>query len=163
MTDRTQAILADLQRQRGILLNVIERLTPEQWETPVQDGDAHWTARQMLSHLCDAERGMTGQAIRIAAGEEPIPPDFDLSRWNKRAVEKLSEKSPAELVQNLEETRARLKEVIARLTDPDLDKIGRHSTLRMMSVEAIIREIGIHEIDHASVIAAAFHLPALQG
>lgn len=159
ITDRTQALLTDLERQRAVLLSVLKRLSEEQWDIPVQEGDARWTARQMLAHLYDAERGMTGQATRIAAGEEPIPPDFDLSRWNKRTVEKLNEKTPAELLQGLNETRARLKEALARLTDADLDKVGRHSSLRMMSVEAIFREIGIHEIIHATAIADAFHWP----
>ena len=159
LTERSQAILTELERQRAALLSVLNRLSPEQWEIAVQEGDAHWTARQMLSHLYDAERGMTGQAMRIAAGEEPIPPDFDLNRWNKRSVEKLNEKTPAELLQSLTETRARLKDTLAKMTDADLDKVGRHSTLRMMSVEAILREIGIHEIIHAKAIAEAFHWP----
>ncbi len=159
MSDRTQEILIELEQQRSILLNVLRRLTPEQWEMPVQDGDSHWTARQMLAHLSDAERGMIGQATRIAAGDEPIPPDFDLSRWNKRAVEKLNEKSSAELLQSLTDSRARLKEALTKLTDADLDKVGRHSSLQMMTVEAIFRLIGTHEVDHATNIASALKLP----
>ncbi|MHB8625322.1 MAG: DinB family protein [Aggregatilineales bacterium] len=160
MSDRTQEMLTELERQRAALLGVLRRLTPAQWETPVQDGDSHWTARQMVAHLSDAERGMVGQATRIAAGEEPIPPDFDLSRWNKRAVEKLNEKSSAELLQSLTESRVRLKEALAKLTDADLDKVGRHSSLQMMTVEAIFRLIGTHEFNHATIIASALKLPA---
>jgi|SRR5579859_651550 len=156
MIDRKQAILDGLENARAKLNNVLDRLTPEQWEKPVQEGDAHWTARQILSHLYDAERGMIGQVIRIANGEEPIPPDFDLNRWNKRATEKLQDKTVAELRQSLVETRARLKEELAKLSDAQLDRIGRHSSLRMMSVEQILREIGVHELEHGKNIAAAF-------
>ncbi len=158
MIDRKQAILADLERARAVLNSVLDKLTPEQWAMPVQEGDAHWTAHQVLSHLFDAERGMISQAVRIAAGEEPIPPDFDLNRWNKRATEKLKDKSVAELRQGLAELSLKLKEELDKLSEAQLDRIGRHSSLQMMSVEQIIQLIGAHEIAHAEGIAAALGL-----
>ena len=159
MSERKQKILADLAHARVLLDAVLDQLTAEQWEMSIQDGDEHWTPHNLLAHLFDAERGMVGQATRIAAGETPIPPDFDLDRWNRRAVKKLNDQSVADLRHNLTETRAAVNQAIEALPEAGLDVIGRHSSLQMLSVEAIFRLIGSHERDHAANIAAAFKLP----
>jgi len=159
MSDRKQKILAHLSENRAVLNAVLDQLTPEQWETSIQDGDEHWTPHNLLAHLFDAERGMVGQATRIAAGETPIPPDFDLDRWNRRAVKKMSDQTVADLRRSLAETRAAAVQAIEALPEAGLDVIGRHSSLQMLSVEAIFRLIGSHEHDHTAIIAAAFKLP----
>lgn len=96
---------------------------------------------------------MTVQITRINAGEETVPPDFDLNRWNKRSVEKAADKQPPELLTALDEGRTALKQVLDGLSDSDLDKRGRHSSLQIMSIEEIARLIGTHETDHMKIIA----------
>ena len=111
------------------------------WEKTIQDEDQQWTVRQIVSHLVDAQRGMTGQISKISAGEDIIPADFDLNRWNRRAVEKQADKTPQDLIASLEDGRTALKQVVNGLSDDQLDKRGRHSSLQIMSVEEIIRLI----------------------
>jgi hypothetical protein len=153
MSDRKTAILGDLDQTRQSLIQVLDSMAPDDWEKTIQEADQHWTVRQIVAHLVDAQRGMTGQISKINAGEEPIPPDFDLSRWNKRAVEKSADKSSQELLKALEDGRVALKQAVETLTDADLDKQGRHSSLEIMSLEQIARLIGAHEAEHAAMIA----------
>ncbi len=153
MSARTHDILKQLDQTRHTLRSVLDHLQLADWEKTIQDEDQKWTVRQIVSHLVDAQRGMTGQISRISVGEDTIPPDFDLNRWNRRAVEKQADKTPQELVTALEDGRTALKQVVNGLTDDQLDRRGRHSSLRIMSVEEIIRLIGTHEADHARVIA----------
>jgi len=153
MSNRKADILSLLDQTRQQLKAVLDRLQPGDWETQIQDEDQQWTVRQVVSHLVDAQRGMTSQVTRINAGQEAVPPDFDLNRWNKRAVEKAADKTPPELLIMLEEGRAALKQVLDTLSDTDLDKRGRHSSLKIMSIEEIIRLIGTHEADHARIMA----------
>lgn len=154
MPDRKTEIIRRLDDSRAYLHSVIADLTAEQWDTPVQQTDARWTARQMLGHLREAERGMTGQITRIAAGQESVPTDFDLNRWNKRQVEKLADKPAAEIAHELDDVRTNLKTVIAELSEADLDKRGRHGSLAIMSIEEILLLIADHETAHAQEIAA---------
>ncbi len=151
---RINEIVRRLNESRAYLNSVIRDLTSEQWEMPVQQTDARWTARQMLGHLRDAEKGMTGQITRIAAGQDGVPADFDLNRWNNRQIEKLADKSVAEIVSELETVRANLRGIIDALTDADLDKRGRHGSLQIMSIEAMLHLIAAHQMQHAPEIAA---------
>src|SRR5258706_12174075 len=93
MTDRKTDIVQQLDQSRQTVKSVLDRLQPADWETPIQDGDQRWSARAMLVHMVDAQRGMTNQLSKIAAGEDVIPPDFDLSRWNRRQGEKKADKN----------------------------------------------------------------------
>ena len=78
MSDRKQAILHTLAQARIKLMGVLHQLQADDWEKTVQDGNSKWTVRQMVIHLVDAQKGMTGQMTTINGGQEAIPEDFDL-------------------------------------------------------------------------------------
>jgi hypothetical protein len=151
---RSTAIIQHLNDSRTALRAVLDRLSSAAWEMPVQEEGEHWTARQIVSHLVDAQRGMLGQMTKINDGVEAIPPDFDLSRWNIRAVGKMAERTPDDLLAQLNDDHIKLTAFLSSLTDADLDKRGRHSSLQIMSIEEIARLIGDHEREHAQAIAA---------
>lgn len=155
---RLHSTIAYLDDSRADLRAILTRLSKEDWEAPIQDEDLQWTARQIIAHLVDAQRGMLGQMMKINQGAEAIPPDFDLARWNKRAVEKQSERTPDDLLAQLTDDFAKLTTFLATLTDADLDKRGRHSSLQIMSIEETARLIGEHERHHAQTIAAKLAL-----
>ncbi len=158
MSNRKEKIIADLERSQAFLQSVTDRLTPEQWESPVQESDQRWTARQVFSHLLDAKKGMIGQARRISIGQEGVPADFDLDRWNKRTVEKMREKPVVELLTEMDQADAALKTFVAEIPEPDLDRTGRHSSLVIMSVETMLLLIASHQTDHTQGIIDAFKL-----
>jgi hypothetical protein len=153
MIDRLSGVLNVVTEGREKLGQVLDRLRPEDWNLVVQGEDQKWTIRQIVSHLVDAQKGMMGQAKAFQEGKEVVPPDFDLNRWNKRAVEKMAEKTPEELLNQLHEGHTALKNFIGTLEDADLDKSGRHSSLQIMTIEQIIQQIGQHEAEHAQTIA----------
>ncbi len=159
MSDRKPEILNRLERSRALLSSVIAQLTPEQWEMPVQDGDSRWTARQMLAHIVDSEVGLTTQVKRIAAGQETVPPDFDVNRWNKRVIEKLGDKPVTELLKSRDDARTALLQVIDGLPELDLDKRGRHASLNIMPIEEFLFNVAAHETAHGSTLAEALHIP----
>src|SRR5262249_34465245 len=105
MPDRKTEISQLLDDTRQTLKSVLDQLQTADWELQIQETDQLWTVRQIISHLADAQRGMTGQIKRINAGEETVPPDFDLNRWNRRAVEKAAERTPPELLKTLNDDR----------------------------------------------------------
>jgi uncharacterized damage-inducible protein DinB len=153
MPDRTTDILNALDRNRREVRQILDRLQPDDWEKTIQEDDQHWTVRQIVSHMVSAQKGMLGQIMRINAGEETVPPDFDLNRWNQRSVQKSADKTPQELLAALDEDREALKQTLRGLQDSDFEKRGRHGSLRIMSIEEIARLIGTHEVEHARTIA----------
>ena len=153
MSDRITDILNWLDQTRHEVKQILGRLQATDWEKEIQDEDQKWTVRQIVSHMVSAQKGMSGQIAGIKDGAEGVPPDFDLHRWNRRSIEKAGDKSPQELLTTLDEDRAALKETMSNLQEADLDKRGRHGSLRIMSIEEIARLIGTHEAEHAQVIA----------
>jgi hypothetical protein len=126
------------------------------WATPVYSAEAgQWTARDVLAHLADSERGQLGQVKRLVAGEQTVPPDFDLNRWNKRVVQKRAGQSPGELLGEIRAAYAALLGLLEGLDDADLDKVGRHARGDPLSAEGYFRRIAEHRAQHAAESRAA--------
>ena len=153
MSNRVTDILNSLEQTRHEVKQVLDRLQLADWEKEIQDDDQKWTVRQIVSHMVSAQKGMSVQIVRIKEGEEGVSPDFDVHRWNQRSVQKSADKTPQELLTALDEDRAVLKQTVSGLQEADLDKRGRHGSLKIMTIEEIALLIGTHEADHARIIA----------
>ena len=145
-------IVEKLNEERAELLQFFEGLTDDDWETAVYDEEAHWTVADILRHLVDAEKGMTGLITQWQQGRDPVPPDFDLARWNNRVIQKAAEKSPDELLAELRQNRINLLSFIEILQPEDWTKRGRHGSLQILSIEQVCHLIANHELDHLKVM-----------
>jgi len=148
-------IAAKLNEERASLLAFFEQLENEEWETAVYHEDTTWTITDILRHLVDAEKGMTGMIMQWQQGKNPVPADFDLERWNNRVVQKAAEKSPAELLDELKLNRINLLSFIDTIQEGDWAKQGRHGSLRIMNIEEVCHLIGDHELSHLAVMQEA--------
>lgn len=155
MIDRKEAIVAKLIRTREQLLAVTLPLTDEQWVQRIYSEGSDWSAADVLRHVADSEKGMTALIMQIKDGGEGVPPDFDLDRWNRRAVSKLEDKTPQELLIGMSTSREKLLAFIETLQPEDWEKKGRHASLRIMSIEEVCHLIADHEAGHAADIQKA--------
>jgi hypothetical protein len=152
---KKEAIKRKLTETRQEWLSVLNGLTAEQWETRAYSEGSEWRVVDILRHVADSERGMTGLMAQIKAGGEGVPPDFDLARWNKRVVDKLSDKGPEELLAGMAENRAALFAFMDTLDEADWDRRGRHASLQVMSIEEVCHLIADHEALHLAGIREA--------
>jgi hypothetical protein len=156
MTDSKKvAIIRKLNEARAGLLAFFTQLEPEAWETAVYHEESNWTITDILRHLVDAERGMTGLISQWQQGKNPVPPDFDLERWNNRVIQKAADKSSTELLIEFNENRSKLFTLIKTIQPEDWAKQGRHGSLRIMSIEEVCHLIADHERDHLRAMAQA--------
>jgi uncharacterized protein (TIGR03083 family) len=154
---KKEEIREALTSARQELLSLLSGLGEWQWAAPVftHEEEDGWSVADVLRHLVDSERGMTAQMKIIGEGGEGVPPDFDLNRWNARAVTKAKDKVPAELLAEMEKNREGLLQFIDSLASEDWHKQGRHASLRIMSIEEIARLIASHERRHTADIREA--------
>jgi DinB superfamily len=153
--NRTEKWSTALAESRAALLKVLNALSPEAWETVVfGEGDA-WTVSTIVGHLIDSERGMSIHVHKIRKGEETLPPDFDLERWNAGVKQRLGSPSPAELLAGLEAVRARTLQGLQNLAEEDWDRTGRHPSRGVITVEQYYETIAGHEVMHCAHIQAA--------
>jgi hypothetical protein len=153
-----QDLKALMEESRQRLMGALEGLQESELDTPVQSDGERWTVLQMLRHLQDAHRGMTGQVKRLLNGEETVPRDFDVDRWNARVQKKSAEASMTaeEALANLDASLNDLMSVIDHLKDEDWGRRGWQAGVKKeMSLEELLRTMGQHEALHAGEIAAA--------
>ena len=158
MPERKRRIEEWLGSSRRFLLSVIEVVRDEDWQCVAHDDEARWTARDVLAHVVGAEPSLLGIITRAQAEGHYVPrPDFDLNLWNRRQVEKRVEKSPADLLAELDRNRVATLELLADLPESALDFPVRHPSYGDMIVEDVFRLIGFHERLHADeILAGAF-------
>jgi uncharacterized damage-inducible protein DinB len=152
-----QQLIEKLIEARAYLDRVLDAVG-ERWDAQVYSDGLQWTARQVAVHIAEADRGHNRQLMGIAEGQEVIPPDFDVERYNQRTTEKTTEKTAAQAREELRASRAALMAWLTDLDDAKLDVVGRHASLRMMSVRDILRMMTLHEKDHANDIVKALGL-----
>jgi hypothetical protein len=144
-------------RIRQELMALLQGLSETEWETAVYADGADWKISDILRHLVNAERGMTTLITQFLQGNDPVPADFDRERYNQRIVQKSKEKSPAELMAELEENEAAFLETLTTITEADWNKKGRHASLHILTIEELCHLIPDHEQSHILDIQKALN------
>lgn len=148
------AVKHDLADARALLDSVLDQVG-NRWENQIYSDGAAWTARQLVIHLANADRGHNNQIMGIVAGKEVIPPDFDIERYNRRSVEKQAEMTPEEGRAALSETRAALLAWLDTADESILTLSGRHASLNILTLDQFFRVMSDHERQHAREMATA--------
>jgi hypothetical protein len=150
--EREDLVKAKLAASREEMSALAASLNESDWDRLSYSEGSEWRLIDILRHVADSERGMTRLIVQIQSGGEGVPPDFDLHRWNQRAVSKLQDKTAADLLADMTTSRAELLAVIDSLDDADWDKKGRHASLRIMTIEEVCHLIADHEQAHAALM-----------
>ena len=153
--DKKATIRAKKLQIRQALLTVLQGLSEAEWETAVYAEDTHWTVSDIVRHLVNAEKGMTGLITHFQQGNNPVPLDFDRERYNQRIIQKTKEKSPVELLAEIEKNQATFLAVLDSIKEEDWQKNGRHASLRIMTIEEVCHLIPDHELTHLEHIKVA--------
>lgn len=153
MSERKQSIRAYMEARHAESWPILQSLRPEDLDRPVYGhGEEGWRIREVMVHLADAERGLLGQVKRLCAGEQTVPPDFDLERWNRRTVRKYADRPLEELLQQIEASFQEALAFLDSLPEEKLDLVGRHPSGQMLSTEDYLRRIVDHRLTHAQHI-----------
>lgn len=149
-----EKIRAKLDEARDEMNRVLDQVG-DRWEQQVYSDGLAWSVRQVLVHVADADRGHNRQAMGYAEGQQVIPPDFDVQRYNTRTTEKLASKTVEEARTEMAQSRQALLEWLDGVEEDKLDREGRHASGNVMTVRNMLRIQALHEQAHARDIAAA--------
>jgi uncharacterized protein (TIGR03083 family) len=151
--ERNAAIRDDLVEAQRDLLDVLDRVGPDDWPRP--SPNEGWTVRDLLVHLTTSESGFVGTLRRMAAGEGGVPADFDPNRWNAGQLRRRGEMPTEQLRLQLEEAHRDMLALLDGLDDAALDHRGHMSTGVEGSTEDNFRLVASHKRGHTSDIRAA--------
>jgi DinB superfamily len=153
---RKDDIRASMEANNTASLAILKSFTPEQWQTPVpSEEEAPWTAKDVLIHVTLSEGGHVGQIARAASGQEAVPADFDLNRYNRRSVQKNAEKTVDDLLADLQTNYSQLVAKLDEVSEADLDKTSRHARGDTLTVEGFFRRCSEHRLEHAQQLQKA--------
>ena len=156
MAERKDLIRIHLASRHAESMEILQALRPEEANTLVYShGSETWTARDVLAHLADSEAGLQMQIRRLAGGEDGVPPDFDLARWNRSAVQRRTGKSLDELRSQVLQAHEQALALLEELDEDALDLRGFVSIGEVLSVKDLFLRVGDHRLEHASDIRRA--------
>lgn len=157
MSEKIESIKRNLANGRARWNAVLDQVG-DRWDTQVYSEGAAWTVKQLLTHLMVTDKGHNNMMVGIATGQETIPPDFDLERFNRRSVEKRAETTVEEARAALQQTAAERDAWLDTLDEAMLQKTGRHGSMHILSIERILGVIADHDRDHANDIAKVLNI-----
>ena len=144
---RSDALAARLEKGRQKTFEILNALTPEQWQKPLYD-EPSWQVRNLLAHFVSAEKQLLALAQDVASGGPGAPPDLDIDQNNANEQRRLEGQLPSTLLGLLDEERRQTIEWSRSLDSDQLDRIGRHPVLGEVNVEAMIMAIYGHQLLH---------------
>ena len=143
-------ILPKMQRTHEKLLAYLATLDGAAANRKLQsDHGEHWSPREIVGHLTDAERAHRRFMEAVVAGSPPAKVEgFDLDAWNAGRVARRAGQTLAELIAAFEAERAATLDFLATVPPDAWPRRGHHAALGDMSVEEVARIIGLHERMH---------------
>ena len=153
-SDRKAKLRQTIEADHAASLAIYNRVTPEQWSLPVpSDEGAQWTAHDVLAHVAGSEAGQLGQIQRGLAGGVTVPDDFDVDRYNRRAVQKQAAVPVAELLAIIERDHALVLAALDAVSDADLDVTGRHARGDTLTIEQVFHRSTEHRRQHSQALS----------
>lgn len=135
-TDKKSRWKEKLNQASAELEELLTSLDETQLQTPVISEGNSWTSLDILAHLVENERGMSIHVHKIRQGQETVPEDFDLDRWNAGLKERTDTSlSLTELLEDQAQVRARTIQEIDSLGEEDWQLQGRHPARGVITVE----------------------------
>ncbi|NWJ48370.1 MAG: DinB family protein [Chloroflexi bacterium] len=153
LSDRKTRLKYKMEEARRDLVDTIKNLTDEQLKLPT--ANPGWTIYDMLCHITGAEGGMEIIAQRILSGEQTMVEGFDINRFNAGQVKKRQGKLVADMIEELNQSRARMMAVLDSATDEQLSLRGQHPAAGEIDLYGLYVVIYRHERDHTENIKEA--------
>lgn len=123
-------------------------LSPFDWEVLVYTDKQNWTVSQILAHFVSAESGNLKLIQDILAGGEGVSSNFDIDRFNDRALASYPTIDPARLLEDFVSQRKITVSFVQDFQPGDLLLVGRHPFLGLAPVGEIIKLIYRHNQIH---------------
>jgi hypothetical protein len=156
MTDRRDAISAELEKNLTETVSFFRSLSPDELRTQVYQDGAQWTVQQVLAHFAAIERSMHRLFTNILAGGPGAPPDFDFERFNRTQTPKYDGLTLDELIERFQAVRQETIRIVREMKEEDLDREGMHAFHGKGKLDRFIRwayeHVRIHEDDIREVI-----------
>lgn len=153
--DRREKIIREL--KKGLERSVVffGSLAPDQLAERIYQDGARWTAQQVVAHFITIERSMHWLFNNILSGGDGSPEDFDVDRYNQSQTRKFDDMPLDGLIDLFRKVRQETIDIVAEMSESDLDRKGRHAFHGLGTLERFIRWAYEHNQIHEDEIREA--------
>lgn len=125
------------------------RLSDEQLQRKVHEGEHGWTAKEILAHLAGRQTGYDF-IIGLANGKVTVPAGgLDADDWNQKSVDARVNKSRDALLQEFNAVHAGLISTVSNLDDEALGKEIELPIGKISLGDVLAGSGGKHSVSHA--------------
>ena len=150
--DRRREITEALEQGLERSIAFFESLTDEELAHRIYQDGAGWTAQQVVAHFITIERSMQWLFKNILSGGEGSPENFDVDRYNEKQTRKLHDIPFHALIGRFRQVRMETIDIVAAMSESDLDREGRHAFHGHGNLERFIRWAYEHNRIHEDEI-----------
>jgi hypothetical protein len=161
ISDRRALLRYKIEEVRREVINIFNSLTEEQLKIPTSNEG--WTVYDLCCHIAGAGSGMEAIAQRILKGESSMVEGFDINRYNSGNIRRRQGKAIAELIEELNQSRARMNVILTEISEEQLDLPGEHPTVGKVTLYGLFVVIYRHERQHIQEIREAVAAAGKQG
>jgi len=162
MTNRRNAIAAELERGLSESVSLFQSLSPAELRAQVYSDGSHWTVQQVLAHFIAIEGSMQKLFKNMLAGGPGAPPDFDFERFNRSQTPKFDGITLDELIARFKAVRQETVRIVRGMQEEDLDREGLHAFHGRGRLDRFIRwayeHVRLHEEDIRRVLKKSSRL-----
>jgi hypothetical protein len=145
---RLANLIAKLEKGQRKTEEILSALNDEQWGRVVYPDPYAWTARDLLAHFLSSEIQLLRLVQDVASGGGGAPEGYDYDGFNAAEHKRLAAESPQALLAALAEARSKTIAHVQSLREEDLDRMGRHPALGVVTLEILITAIYGHVLLH---------------
>jgi hypothetical protein len=153
---RVSTLIAKLEKGQRKTQEILATLTDEQWSRVIYSDPYPWTMRDLLAHFLSSEIELLLLAQDVARGGSGAPEGFDYNGFNASEHRRLAGEGSTALLASLADARAKTLAWLGTVRDDDLNHMGRHPALGMVTLETIITAIYGHVLFHMRDAQRAF-------
>lgn len=140
-------ILEVLQNNFKQYLELLEQLPVEKWNYKYAPGK--WTIKELMIHICDAERVFAYRLLRVGRNDKIPLPGFDQDEYTPHYhAEKRSAES---VIEEYKSVRSATLSLLSSLDDEALARVGTASDWPVSGL-ALAFMIAGHEIHHFNIL-----------
>ena len=155
MPDSPARLAERLRTEGEKSLEFFANLPEQAWEVEIYTDGAVWKLHQIIAHYASSEAAFGLLIEAILEGGSGAAEDFDLNRFNRKEVSKLSGLAYPELLRRYQEYRRENIARVARMLPADLERQGRHPFMGVTTMEEIIKMIYRHNQIHQREVRQA--------
>lgn len=145
---RLTALITKLEKGQRKTEEILSALADEQWGRVIYPEPYAWTARDLLAHFLSAETELLRLVQDVASGGPGAPEGYDFDKFNAAEHKRLAAETPQALLAALAEARRRTIACIQSFREDDLDRMGRHPALGVVTLETLITAMYGHILFH---------------